>query len=167
MEEEFDMLGIPWAKRGKRTDEYINAMKAVWTEKNPRINGEFVTLDRDINPEPLPMQKPHPPFWIGGESKAAVRRAARLGDGYTCALLTEGQLMPLLDELNKELERQERDKSQVELSYFAEASTLQADTVKRAQGLGIENLIYIPLSPNASGLAKEIKEFAKRVQDHG
>ncbi|MCH2409578.1 TIGR03619 family F420-dependent LLM class oxidoreductase [Myxococcota bacterium] len=167
MEEEFDMLGIPFAKRGKRTDEYINAMKTVWTEKNPRIDTEFVTLDRDINPEPLPLQNPHPPFWIGGESKAAVRRAARLGDGYTCALLTEGQLMPLLDELNRELERQERDKSEVELSYFAEASSLQPDTVKRADGLGIKNLIYIPLSPNAAGLAKELQEFAKRVQDHG
>jgi probable F420-dependent oxidoreductase len=166
MEEEFDMLGIPFERRGKRTDEYINAMKAVWTETNPRIDGEFVRLDRDINPEPRPLQKPHPPIWVGGESKAAVRRAARLADGYTIALLTEAQAVPLLEELNRELEVQARDPAEIEISMMAEASTLNADTVKRAEGLGVETLIYIPLSPNAAGMGKEIQDFAKRVREH-
>jgi probable F420-dependent oxidoreductase len=166
MKEEFDLLGVPFSKRGKRTDEYIQAMRAVWTEDNPRINGEFVQLDRDINPNPRPLQKPHPPIWIGGESKAAVRRAARLGDGWHIALLTERQTLPLLDELHRELEALGRDPGEIEISAMVEPGKLSQDSVKRAGELGVETLVLTPLSGDPVGLEREVREFAKRVRDH-
>tara|TARA_R110002074_G_scaffold44152_5_gene114747 strand:- start:861 stop:1814 length:954 start_codon:yes stop_codon:yes gene_type:complete len=80
MREEFEALGIaPFEKRGQVTDEYIGAMKALWTQENPSYDGEFVKF-RDIIFDPKPVQKPHPPLWIGGESGPAMRRVAAVGD---------------------------------------------------------------------------------------
>jgi len=80
MREEFEALGIaPFEKRGQVTNEYIGAMKALWTQENPSYDGEFVKF-RDIIFDPKPVQKPHPPLWIGGESGPAMRRVAAVGD---------------------------------------------------------------------------------------
>ncbi len=80
MREEFEALGIPpFEKRGQVTNEYMAAMKVLWTEENPAYQGEFVKF-RDVIFEPKPVQKPHPPLWIGGESGPALRRVAALGD---------------------------------------------------------------------------------------
>jgi probable F420-dependent oxidoreductase len=80
MREEFEALGIaPFEKRGQVTNEYIGAMKALWTQDNPSYDGEFVKF-RDVIFDPKPVQKPHPPLWIGGESGPAMRRVAAVGD---------------------------------------------------------------------------------------
>jgi len=82
MYEEFEALNLPPFKaRGQVTNEYIEAMKAAWTEENPSYDGEFVKFS-DIDTDPRPIQKPHPPIWIGGESMAAIRRAVALGDTW-------------------------------------------------------------------------------------
>ena len=80
MREEFEALGIaPFEKRGQVTNEYIGAMKALWTMENASYDGEFVKF-RDVIFDPKPVQKPHPPLWIGGESGPAMRRVAAVGD---------------------------------------------------------------------------------------
>jgi probable F420-dependent oxidoreductase len=80
MREEFEALGIaPFEKRGQVTNEYIGAMKALWTMENPSYDSEFVKF-RDVIFDPKPVQKPHPPLWIGGESGPAMRRVAAVGD---------------------------------------------------------------------------------------
>lgn len=82
MEDEFEVLDLPpFAERGRVTDEYLEAMKALWTEENPSYDGKYVRFS-DIKFEPKPQQKPHPPVWIGGLSGPAMRRAARLGDAW-------------------------------------------------------------------------------------
>lgn len=81
LEREFGVLGLPFEDRGPRTDEYIRAMKALWTQDNPSFEGKYVRFS-DVTFWPRPVQKPHPPIWIGGRVKATVRRAAELGDGW-------------------------------------------------------------------------------------
>lgn len=81
MEEEFAALGVPFAGRGRRGDEYIRILKCLWTEAQPRFEGQFHKFE-GILAEPKPIQKPHPPIWVGGTSDAAIRRAAELGDGW-------------------------------------------------------------------------------------
>jgi probable F420-dependent oxidoreductase len=78
---EFAALGVPFAKRGSVTDEYIDVLKVLWTAEKPEFHGDFVDFANIIF-EPKPVQKPHPPVWIGGNSMAALRRAARVGDGW-------------------------------------------------------------------------------------
>jgi len=80
MREEFEAIGTaPFDDRGAVTDEYINVFKTLWTEDKPRFAGEFADFD-NITFLPKPLQKPHPPIWIGGESGRAFRRTAALGD---------------------------------------------------------------------------------------
>ena len=82
MYEEFEALNLPPFKaRGQVTNEYIEAMKAAWTDLNPSYDGKFVKFS-DIDTDPRPIQKPHPPIWIGGESMAAIRRVVALGDTW-------------------------------------------------------------------------------------
>ena len=82
LEEEFEALGAPpYAERGKVTDEYIRAFKELWTSDNPSMSGTYVSFS-NITFEPKPVQKPHPPIYIGGESAPALRRVVELGDGW-------------------------------------------------------------------------------------
>jgi probable F420-dependent oxidoreductase len=81
MEAEFAALGVPFQGRGALSDEYIAAMKALWTQERPEFVGRHVRFD-NIGFEPKPVQKPHIPLWIGGSSKRAMRRAVAVGDGW-------------------------------------------------------------------------------------
>ena len=82
LKEEFEAIEAPdFAQRGKVTDEYIKAFLELWTNHKPRFAGEHVRFDNIVF-EPKPVQKPHPPIWVGGESGPALRRTARLGDAW-------------------------------------------------------------------------------------
>jgi probable F420-dependent oxidoreductase len=79
---EFDsVVTTPFAERGAVTDEYVAAFRTLWTEKKPVIDGKYVQYNRLLL-EPKPIQQPHPPIWVGGESGPSLRRAARLGDAW-------------------------------------------------------------------------------------
>lgn len=79
---EFDaVVTTPFAERGAVTDEYIDAFRVLWTEAQPRFAGRYTKFD-GIVLEPKPIQRPHPPLWIGGESGPSLRRAARVGDAW-------------------------------------------------------------------------------------
>jgi probable F420-dependent oxidoreductase len=82
MREEFEAIQAPdFDERGKVTDEYIKAFIELWTNPKPRFSGTHVKFDKVLL-EPKPVQKPHPPIWVGGESGPALRRTARLGDAW-------------------------------------------------------------------------------------
>jgi probable F420-dependent oxidoreductase len=83
---EYEVLGVNRKLRGKIADDHIRAMKAVWTSQPSTYEGKFVSFkDAEICPKPL--QKPHPPLWIGGWTEAAMKRTAALGDGWLPAWL--------------------------------------------------------------------------------
>src|SRR5919106_1487299 len=78
-EGEFKALGVPFQERGALSDEYIAAFKALWTQDKPAFRGQYVRFE-NLAFEPKPVQKPHIPIWIGGNSRRAIRRAVALGD---------------------------------------------------------------------------------------
>jgi probable F420-dependent oxidoreductase len=69
MKEEFELLGVPFEDRGRLSDEYLAAFKELWTKDKPVFSGKYVKFS-DVLFYPKPVQKPHPPLWIGGESGA-------------------------------------------------------------------------------------------------
>ena len=77
--EEYAALGVPWTGRGKRTDEYLTVMQALWTDELVSHHGEYVNFS-DVIAEPKPIQTPLP-VWVGGGS-ASMRRAVRFGAGW-------------------------------------------------------------------------------------
>ncbi|MBI2358968.1 MAG: TIGR03619 family F420-dependent LLM class oxidoreductase [Deltaproteobacteria bacterium] len=78
---EFDVFGVPLKGRGFRTDEYIKAMKAVWTQPVASFEGKNLSF-KNAEVFPKPVQKPHPPVWVGGWMDQAAVRAGRYGEGW-------------------------------------------------------------------------------------
>ena len=78
---EFMVLGADFDRRGTVSDEYLAAIAAAWTEEVARFEGETLAF-RDVIVAPRVAQRPRPPIWVGGNSRAALRRAARLADGW-------------------------------------------------------------------------------------
>jgi probable F420-dependent oxidoreductase len=93
---EFDALGVPFEKRGRIMDEYLAAMIELWTKDRPQFEGEFVSF-KDVAFEPRPVQTPHIPIWIGGDSDAALKRAARFGAGWNPYLTKPDDFLKRLD----------------------------------------------------------------------
>ncbi len=84
---EYEVVGVDRRVRGKICDDYIKAMKVVWTTNPSSYEGKFITFtDAEIYPKPL--QRPHPPLWVGGWTEAAMKRTSLLGDGWLPAWLT-------------------------------------------------------------------------------
>lgn len=82
LQAEFDaVVTTLFAERGAVTDAYLDAFRQLWTEDKPRIENKYVRYDGLVM-EPKPVQKPHPPIWVGGESGPSMRRAARVGDAW-------------------------------------------------------------------------------------
>ena len=75
------ILGVPFAERGAMTDEYLEAMQELWTKQAPSFSGKYTQFS-GLTFEPKPLQKPHPPIWVGGHSRAALRRTAQFGAAW-------------------------------------------------------------------------------------
>jgi probable F420-dependent oxidoreductase len=81
LEEEFELLGQDFHTRGARANECAQVLKALWTQDEPEFHGQHFDFG-PVKFDPKPVQKPHPPILFGGETRAAMRRAATLGDGW-------------------------------------------------------------------------------------
>ena len=125
MEEEFEALDAPpFAERGAVTNEYLLAYKELWTSDNPTFEGKYCRFS-DLHFLPKPVQKPHPPIWVGGQSRAAMRRAARLGDGWhpvgaiPAAPLEPEELAGNVALVHRYAEESGRDPAELEISMKA------------------------------------------------
>ena len=157
MREEFQALGLPpFEERGAVTDEYIRAFKVLWTEDDPHFQGKYISFD-DISFLPKPVQKPHPPIWVGGESRPALRRTAELADGWyplgsnpTFPMGTPEQLKAGLERLAVYAERFGRDPSTIETIY----RTHQFELLKQAAGPD-----RLPFVGDADQIAGDIRQY--------
>lgn len=106
--DEYDAVGVPYRQRGKRGEEFLRCLKAIWSEEPVAFHGAFYHVPPAII-EPRPVQRPHPPIIIGGYSAAAVRRAATLADGFVGGNLPLPRVAPLFHELRAAAEAAGRD----------------------------------------------------------
>lgn len=110
LEEEFAALDVPFASRGRQMDEAIRLLRRLWTE-------DIVASDSEIYPfesvivRPRPVQQPHPPILVGGHSPAAIRRAARLGDGWIPVAPELEELARMLEMLDRALDAEGRNRA--------------------------------------------------------
>lgn len=119
MHEEFEALGLPegyFERRGAVTNDYLRAIKELWTSDGPSsFSGEFVQFER-VGAYPKPQQEPHPPIAIGGASRPAMRRAARLGNIWDCPADNPEQLASRIAEFRGICEAEDRDPSELEIT---------------------------------------------------
>jgi probable F420-dependent oxidoreductase len=112
--EEFDAVGVPFADRGRRHDDYVEAMRALWRDTKASVHNTYANFDNAISlPQPAGRAVP---IVIGGRSNRSARRAAEIGDGYFPSITEPHQLSPLLDIMNVECERLQRDPAAIEVT---------------------------------------------------
>lgn len=115
LREEAEAMGMPWDRRGARTDEHIALMRALWTADDDVVgfSGEFHQLP-PMSPEPRPVQRPIP-ILIGGHSGPALDRAARIGDGWIAAGMSPSRLQTALEQLTSACDRHGRDPADLQI----------------------------------------------------
>src|SRR5258706_5693690 len=132
---EFDALGIPFAHKGERSIEYLQAMLAIWTQDKPEYHGRFFSF-RGVQAWPRPAQSPHPPIVIGGHTPEAFRRALRHASGWYGFALDVDETARCIggpEQAGRAL-RRPGGVAGFEISVTP-AVRLQADTVRRHAGL--------------------------------
>ncbi len=154
LEPEFRALGAPFAERGKVTDEAIQVLKALWTMDKPAFHGRFFSFE-GIGAQPRPVQKPHPPIIVGGQSRGAARRTVRYGNGWYGFLMTIEQTEEMVQFIQHYVERGERpaDLGPIELSVTPSLPPTR-ETVERYAAIGVERLIFFT---NATSLDESLR----------
>ncbi len=155
LKEEFDSLGADFSKRARLSDEYIDAMKALWSEGVTSFEGETVRLT-PCHFNPKPVQQPHPPIYFGGESDAALRRVARQGDGWYGYDMTPEQLAARLPALDAALAAEGRSRDDVTLIVGPNRHPVNAGTIGEYAALGVDQLV-VPL------FASSVEKLAVRA----
>lgn len=185
MEEEFQALGLDtYAQRGAVTDEYIQLFKELWTKDNPEFHGEHYQLS-ESGFQPKPVQKPHPPIWIGGHTNPAIRRAAKYGDGWMPiglrppAILEPEELAEKIARLRRLTVRAGRPEDAVSLCFSTgvtfdnspgatrrmmsgRAEQIAAD-LRQYQDLGVRNFILGFPGDSVAALDEAMEQFSKQV----
>ena len=176
---ESDALGSDYHTRGRYTDESLAVMKELWTQDVPSFSGRFFQFSgAPFSPKPL--QKPHPPLWIGGTSDAALRRVARLGDGWHPNRMSADSMRESLAKLQAHLDEQGRSMDEITLSIRAEVNVLTAPSangdeplvgtplqisegIKGFEELGVEEIVMQIGSSDAKHINQVMEDFADKV----
>ena len=185
MEEEFQAMGLDtYKERGAVTDEYLQIYKELWTKDDASFQGKFYQIS-DTGFEPKPIQKPHPPVWIGGHSGPAVRRAAKFGDGWMPiglrppAILEPEELAEKIAQLRKLTVAAGRPEDAVALTFstgviFNDQSDRSrawmqgnpeqiASDLQQYQSLGVSNFIINFQGRTVPELQENMERFSREV----
>jgi probable F420-dependent oxidoreductase len=137
LKEEFDALGVPWERRGARTDEYIEVLRTLWCDDTSSYAGEIYQLP-ECEMFPKPVQQPYPPLHMGGETTAALRRVARVGNGWHTFNRSPEELAAGLKELDAELDAVGRSRSEVRITVCPYFNELTPEGVERYAEAGAD-----------------------------
>ena len=159
LEEEWQAVGLDFATRGRRVDEALEVCTRLWTEREVEHHGEFFSFPT-VMFEPKPVQQPRPPVHVGGESGAALRRAARLGDGWIGIVHTPESIAAPVERLRRLREEAGRDEAPFEVSVGGPVST--KDDVERWTDAGVDRLIVAPWERSGETL-DGMRRFADRM----
>ncbi|MDH3754478.1 MAG: LLM class F420-dependent oxidoreductase [Acidimicrobiia bacterium] len=163
MKEEFDALGVPWQRRGARTDEYVDVLRAVWSGSHVEFHGEFVDFD-PLTCTPRPVQGGNIPLLVGGDTPAAVRRAARLADGYFPGEADPGKLAELIAAVRAECTAQERDPDSLEINaMFGEQMLDPVAGVEQMRELGVGRVMVPAFFFAGEGGLDRLRELGETV----
>jgi probable F420-dependent oxidoreductase len=160
--EEFQALGVPFEDRGGRTDEYCEAMLALWGQEKASYHGRYVNFDGAIS-------KPRPtngavPIIVGGHSPAAARRAGRYGNGFFPVSASDDDLPRLFELMRAEARTHGRDGDAIEITtgnWSPRRGTL--DRVKELEDLGIGRLIVAPPTSNLANMRDAMEQLAEKI----
>jgi len=184
LEEESTMLGVPFAERGPMTDEYLAAMRELWTSPSPSFAGRYTQFS-GLHFEPKPVQKPHPPIWVGGHGRASLRRAAEIGAAWHPINRSAEEIRSARAELKQLCQARGRAQPPVVTlrndvfmlragqtvpppihggSVIAGEAGAIADQLGELREAGVEHLVLEFLATDGADLDEQMTLFAERVR---
>jgi probable F420-dependent oxidoreductase len=174
IEKEMRAMGSPYAERGAFTDEAIAVMRTLWAQDDPKFDGKYSKFD-GMKFSPKPRQKPIP-IVIGGVSRAAIRRAARVGDGWQPLGLAPEVLGEGIAQLRAEAQASGRDVSKIPISIAMSLATARAGrhalgtkpaeivhNAKAYASLGVETLIISATTSEPREARSALEMIAREV----
>ena len=167
LKEEFDALQVPFERRGARMDEYLQIMRSLWTEETSSFDGSAYKL-APCRLYPKPAQTPHPPIHVGGESTAALRRAATFGQGWFTWNRPPDALAEPLARLDAELadrgrSRRDPDFDLTVCPYF---NAITPESVAAYAEAGADRLVVVCLAFSPDDIEPALDNIATSVADH-
>jgi probable F420-dependent oxidoreductase len=172
LEPEFRALGIPYPTRGRVTDDYLAAMRAIWSEGRPAYRSRHVAFE-GVQANPRPVQRPQPPIVIGGHTPPAFRRAVEQGQGWYGFALDEDGARRCLDGLREAAARYPRPAAlgPLEISVTPRPTrggeAMDRASAERFAALGVHRLILMPpRSLDAGGLERFVEKAARELRSH-
>jgi alkanesulfonate monooxygenase SsuD/methylene tetrahydromethanopterin reductase-like flavin-dependent oxidoreductase (luciferase family) len=162
--EEFEWCGVPYAKRGKRVDEMIDVIKLVLASGMVEFHGDFYDFDK-LQMSPAPSAPV--PFYVGGHTDVALRRAVRVGDGWTSAMLTCDQLGEIIGKLNALLAEHDRADDPFEFQAVC-VDKFGVDGHRELADVGVTDYIGMPWVFDGHGFDAALekkKDSLKRFAD--
>jgi probable F420-dependent oxidoreductase len=164
LEPEFRALGAPFKDRGAVTDEYLAAMRAIWSQDNPAYQGRFVSF-ANVQAHPQPAQRPHPPIVIGGRTAPAFRRAVSQGHGWYGFGLDVDATGRALEGLRQAAGTTARPAAlgPLEISITpGRGVSVDLATCERYAALGVHRLILMPSAKlDADGLVRYVEAIGR------
>jgi len=157
MREEAEAVGTSFGNRGRRADEYIEAMRALWTQEIASYQGETVSF-KEVRCNPRPTRSV--PVHIGGHSPAAARRAGRLGDGFLPLGVGPDALARLRRILEESARDAGRDPSAIEISSIGAPDL---ETARATADAGIDRMIVASREPDLEGVKRALGPFSESV----
>ena len=160
--EEMRALGTLWERRGKRLDAYVAVMKALWCEDPSAYEDEFYSLPSSRF-APKPVQTPHPPLIFGGESDAALRRIAAVGQGWNAAMKSPEQMTVLLAKLDSFLAECGRSREELEIICMPGVD-LDVELASAYRQVGVDQLVAYVMAPRVEEVRSFLEPLAKALQ---
>ena len=162
MKEEFDALGVPWERRGARNDEYIAAMRELWKGPHAEFHGEFVDFD-PVTCSPRPVNG-NIPIIVGGDSPAAVNRAAKLADGYFPGEGDITKLKALIERVREAADKAGRDPMSIEINAMFGAQMMDPPAgVAEMKEAGIDRMMVPAFFFAGEGGTDRLREFGENI----
>ena len=158
MKEEFDVLGVPFEDRGKRTDEYIRALRVIWGDETPTFHGDYVDFtDTYVRPQPVNKSIP---IHIGGHTDRAARRAGELGDGFFPGASDHETLAHAIGHMRMHAEKNGRDPDAIEVTA---GGAMDPVGIEKLRSLGVSRVVIPPLAMDKDGIRAALEGFATNV----
>jgi probable F420-dependent oxidoreductase len=165
MREELEACGIDFSSRGRRTDECIDVMRALWADTEPdgaSFDGEFFRFSH-AHTHPKPARPGGVPIHIGGHTTASIRRAARRGDGWHPLGIRGDELTTALGQLRAEAEQAGRDPAAIELTLTGVSTGTTPETLAELEELGVDRLVVTCLQPDLAAARDEMAQVAQTI----
>ncbi|AMK19938.1 hypothetical protein K663_17886 [Sphingobium sp. MI1205] len=160
--QEFAATNTPFAHRGARADEYVEVLKSLWRNEEKAFEGEHYTMPACIQ-LPLPAQHPHPPLYFGGESRPALRRVARHGQGWVGFRTLPDALASRLAILRELLDEEGRTLNDIDIVISPGEHACDADMLARYAELGASEVVVICFDRDLDGFTRQADHLARTL----